>query len=432
MTSDTITTPPAGDPAPEGGGATPASEITPPKKGWRQRRKERKARPVTRTRFIVRRVLVGLLALAAIAVVWFGFSFAPYVRGSQGEPTSVLLAEWGRDNHLGPIVANAENFYYDHFATVPVGGKPTGSAVVAQPSVSAPGVISPTPTPGVSTAPVVVHAHLNPPANITPPVTPIPDEGVWQPVGSKVDGLNAVYVTRVRPDAIHTSVLASMMWIDTKLTHTMLVPGYIEPGGPNPSNGALPKALWPSVLANFNGGFRLQDSRGGYYYQGTTVAPLVSGRATATFGKDGSINIGSWNRDFSMTPNTSVVLQNLDLIVDGGKSRVQPGDGFVWGATTHGENLAWRSAVGIRPDGSLVYIGSPGLSAETMADTLVKAGVVRAMVLDMNNWWVAGFYFDHDANGAPVCAKLDPNIAEGCDRFLNKYKRDSFQILAAP
>jgi len=31
-----------------------------------------------------------------------------------------------------------------------------------------------------------------------------------------------------------------------------------------------------------------------------------------------------------------------------------------------------------------------------------------------------------------LCAKLDPNIAEGCNRFLQKYKRDSFQILAAP
>ena len=231
---------------------------------------------------------------------------------------------------------------------------------------------------------------------------------------------------------MHTSVLVSLMWIDSDLTKAMLVPGYIEPGGPSPTQGALPRALWSSVLANFNGGFRLADSRGGYYYHGDTVSALVRGRASAVITSDGSLKIGAWGRDVAMTPNTSVVLQNLDLIVDGGRSMVAPGDRFQWGATTHGESYAWRSALGVRSDGSLVYIGSPGLSAQTLAQTLVRAGVVRAMVLDMNNWWVAGFYFTHRADGAPVCAKLDPNIAEGCDRFLSRYKRDSFQILAAP
>jgi hypothetical protein len=51
------------------------------------------------------------------------------------------------------------------------------------------------------------------------------------------------------------------------------------------------------------------------------------------------------------------------------------------------------------------------------------------MVLDMNDWWTAGFYFRHKKNGTPLCRKLDPAIQEGCDRYLNRYKRDSFQFL---
>ena len=85
---------------------------------------------------------------------------------------------------------------------------------------------------------------------------------------------------------------------------------------------------------------------------------------------------------------------------------------------------------GERADGSIVYIGSPGLSASGMANTLVRAGVQRAMVLDMNNWWVAGFYFSRNTDGSPHCHKLDPAIQESCNRFLNPYKRDSFQFLA--
>jgi hypothetical protein len=386
-----------------------------PRRWWRRR-----PRPMTRGRRIRRRIWRGALAVVLLSIAWFAWSFSGYVRDSQGEPTSVLLAEWGRDHHLGTVVAWAENFYYDHLSTTPIGGTPSIPAEVAGPAL--------TPTGKPST-----HIHLNPPANMTSPAAhPLLGEGVWQPVGSLVDGLPAVYVTRIRPDAVHTSVLASMMWFDTDLTKAMLVPGYIEPGGPSPSQGALPKVYWPSVLANFNGGFRLADSRGGYYYQGDSVAPLVHGRASAVITQDGRLQIGAWGRDVSMTPQVSVVLQNLDLIVDNGRSMVASGDNFQWGATTHGESYAWRSALGQRADGSLVYIGSPGLSAQTMAQTLVRAGVVRAMVLDMNNWWVAGFYFSHTASGAPVCAKLDPNIQEGCNRFLNRYKRDSFQILAAP
>jgi hypothetical protein len=366
----------------------------------------------------LRRVLTTAACLVLALAAWFAWSFSGYVRDSQGEPTSVLLAEWGRDHHLGGAVAWAENFYYDHIATTPVGGSPDISAQVAGP---------PPPLHAVT------HPHLQPPPNlVSPAAQPVADEGVWQPVGSPVDGIPAIYVTRVRPDPVHTSVLVSLMWIDTKLTSQMLVPGYIEPGGPDPSQGALPKALWPQVLANFNGGFRLADSRGGYYFHGTTVAPLVKGRASAVIGSDGSLQIGAWGRDVTMGPSVSVVLQNLDLIVDHGRSMVSAGENFVWGATTHGESYAWRSALGERADGSLVYIGSPGLSAQTLAATLVRAGVVRAMVLDMNNWWVAGFYFTHTATGAPVCAKLDPHIQEGCNRFLQRYKRDSFQILATP
>jgi hypothetical protein len=181
-------------------------------------------------------------------------------------------------------------------------------------------------------------------------------------------------------------------------------------------------------LANFNGAFRLQDTHGGYYFAGQTVAPLVPGAASAMLTSDGQITVGQWGRDLRLAPDVEAVRQNLTLIVDHGKSLAD--QQFRWGATTHGENYAWRSAIGERADGSIVYIGSPGLSAPGMANTLVRAGVQRAMVLDMNNWWVAGFYFSRNPDGSPQCHKLDPAIQEGCNRFLQRYKRDSFQFLA--
>ena len=403
-----------------------------------------------------RLLLLGVSTVLAAAAFWAGFTFQGTYANANGEPTEVIVATWMRDNKMGPLVAKLEDVYYTYVSTPDIGGTPMLSADVTAedaagldpedlepsalpspatgattgPTTGATSGATPSAAPSPSVAPVV--PHLDPPPPITSPVpNPEPEEGIWQPVGSKVAGVPAMYVARVRADSIHTSYYASVLWIDTLLADAMYIPGYEEPGGPNPFNGALPKELWPIVLANFNGGFRLEDSMGGYYYGGEMVKPLVDGKASTVVYKDGSIKVGKWGRDLKMTEDIQAVRQNLNLIVDKGESKVSsPTDNVVWGATTDKESLAWRAGIGQLADGSIIYVGSPFLSADGLANTLVGAGAQQAMVLDMNNWWTAGFYFRHKKNGTPLCRKLDPSIAEGCDRFLYPYKRDSFQFLA--
>ena len=391
-----------------------------------------------RSRVILRSIIVAVVVVVVAGFAWIALTLRAEFADSNGAPRIVVIATWMRDNNMSALTAQLENVYYTYIDKPKVGGAPTVSADlstdVASGDVQTGASAAPAPSATASDAAPgpTARTHLTPPDTVVSPVSPAePKEGVWQPVGTLVDGIPAVYVTRVRADDVHTSYYASLMWIDTTLAKTMFVPGYQEPGGPNPFQGALPKEYWPDVLANINGAFRLDDTQGGYYYQGTMVRPLVDGRASAVVYKDGTMKIGKWGRDVTMTPDVDVVRQNLNLIVDGGESKVSSArDNVVWGATTDKESLAWRAAIGQRADGSLVYVGSPYLSAQGLANALVGAGVQQAMVLDMNNWWTAGFYFMHDAAGNPVCRKLDPAIQEGCDRFLQPYKRDSFQFLA--
>lgn len=391
-----------------------------------------------RSPVIVRSVIVAVVVLAVGGLAWVALTLRAEFADSNGAPRIVVIATWMRNNNMSSLTARFEDFYYSYVDKPQVGGAPTISADlgsdVALGDIQPGATTAPTPSGSESTPSPVARAHLTPPDTVVSPVSPAePKEGEWQPVGTLVDGIPAVYVTRVRADDVHTSYYASLMWIDTTLATTVFIPGYQEPGGPNPFQGALPQQYWPQVLANINGAFRLDDSQGGYYYQGTMVRPLVDGRASAVIYKDGTMTIGKWGRDLTMTPDVDVVRQNLNLIVDGGESKVSSArDNVVWGATTDKESLAWRAAIGQRADGSLVYVGSPYLSAQGLANALVGAGVQHAMVLDMNNWWTAGFYFKHDAAGNPVCRKLDPAIQKGCDRFLQPYKRDSFQFLASP
>ena len=418
----------------------------------------------------MKRLLQLGVVCVLIALSYFGWSVYQASKESPGEPLQVVVATWMRDHSLGQVVAKLEDFYYTHINTAEVGGRPVISAqidiggsdvigsVAPQPTQSAATQLTqPTPaqsastmpqpevTPDFSFAPLPkpttqaipfdgVVAHLEPPtALISPASIPEPMEGTWQPVGNTVAGSPAIYVTRVRTDNLHTSYYATAMWIDTKLTTTMFIPGYEEPkGGPNSFGGSLPAEFLPLLLANTNGAFRLEDARGGYFYDGVPVKPLESHRASVVFYRDGHLAIGKWGRDFKLTPDVLVVRQNLDLIVDHGQSQVNnPTYSASWGATTDKENLAWRAGMGQRADGSIVYVIGQALSAQSLADTLVAAGARRAMVLDMNQYWSAGFYFSHTRAGNVVCHRLDPDIGGPCDRFLNSYKRDSFQFLAA-
>jgi len=390
--------------------------------------------------FLVVAVLLGAMAFSA------GWVVGSVQASRQGEPFEVAAATWLRDRNMAWLVARMENVYFRTVARAPVGGAPLISAdVAAEDAIDFPEeeitVIEVEPESEVAldsmsdpvVEPVVeVRARLEPPdALVSPVVNPEPKEGVWQAVGSKVDGERAIWVTRVRADDIHTSAYASVMWIDTELAKAMFVPGFEEPaGGPAPTNGQLPKELHRDVLASTNGGFRLADSLGGYYFDGKMVKPLVDGKASAVFTKDGRLRIAKWGRDATLDDDVVAVRQNLDLIVDKGVSKVSnPEDNIVWGATTDKEVLTWRAAIGERPDGSLIYVVGPYMTAKGLADTLVNAGVERAMVVDMNKYWAAGFYYRHK-KGVPQCRKLHPEIPDNCDRFLRPFKRDSFHFLA--
>lgn len=388
---------------------------------------------------VLRVVWIVVIALALTLSSVTGFSLGQAFADRGTEPVSVVVGTWMRDHGLGPLVAQLETFYYQKVKPPEIGGAPDVSAdlgeddTTASPAPSALPTELPTAAPTSTPSPSSTAAHLAPPPNIVSPADdPQPMEGVWQPVGSKVAGQRAMYATRVRADDVHTKYYATALWIDPTLARAMYIPGYEEPSaGPNPYDGALPKELWPLILANTNGAFRLEGSQGGYIYDGDVIKPMTKGRATAVITADGALHIGKWGRDFDTGDGVVVARQNLNLIVDKGESKVASStDNIVWGATTDKESLAWRSAIGERADGSLVYVIGEYLSAAGLADTLVRAGVERAMVLDMNLYWSAGFTFRHKKDGTPVCRKLDPAISDDCNRFLNRYKRDSFQFLA--
>ena len=323
----------------------------------------------------LRTSVLGILVL--LTPMWWSLGSALTDPGL-GTSVPARLAEWARGHGGGGVVTWAENAWYAHHPP-PVGGRPARGAI-------------PPPPPPTAAGRPVAPAALSPPPAITPLASPaVAGEGQWHPAGRPVGGVPAVYEAYVRPDAVHTSVVAGVVWMDTKLLSATLYSGSTIPGGgPWEDTAPINRRAAPSLVAAFNAGFLMSNADGGYYTQGRTVLPLRTGAASFVIFRDGTATVAQWDRDVSMSPTVVSVRQNLDLLVDDG--RPVPGldanDTTRWGFTLGNRVYVWRSGVGVTADGALVYVGGPDLNITDLADVLVRAGAVRAMELDINTDWV--------------------------------------------
>ncbi len=317
-------------------------------------------------------VVVGVLVWVAVSL---GTALANPMLGNS---LVARGAEWVRQNGGGAVVRWIENEWYRHHAPK-VGGTPPSGAIKK-------------PTEQSIAASAGGVPHLAAPTPIAPFAKPaIAGEGDWSPAGRLVDGVPAVYETTLRPDAIHTSYVVGVAWMDTKLLRATLYSGsQIPGGGPYPHTAPILPSAARSLVAAFNAGFLMSTANGGYYTDHKTVIPLRSGAASFVVYANGSATVGAWGKTVTMTPSVVSVRQNLDLLVENGKP--VPGLNATtttrWGATLGNAVYVWRSGLGVTSDGALVYVGGPGLNITDLANILARAGCVRAMELDINTTWV--------------------------------------------
>jgi len=367
------------------------------------------------------------------------FSFVRAIIRPANLSTTEKAAEWMRDNNLGGILNTVESWWFKQNEPK-AGGEPDRAIEVT--------------TQETTPAGSKVADHLPKPANVAVPdgVTPVENEGVWQPIAALVGGAQPIYTTQVRPDSVRTSILDGLAWMDPKLVRFDLHPGTEEPGGKwtIPAQVAVDQRL--QLLAAFNSGFRMDDARGGFYLNGTTQRPLRDGAASFVIFKNGTASVGKWGRDFTMTDDIVAVRQNLDLILDNGggapnaggtpAATAAPGvpapglndnaDG-AWGATFGNKILTWRSAVCITGSGAIVYGYGNGLGALSLSQLMLRAGCARAMQLDINTVWTTYNTYGASTPGDPATVtgtRLLPESWKPGDRYLSNDARDFFAVLS--
>lgn len=260
----------------------------------------------------------------------------------------------------------------------------------------------------------------------------------WHPAGRLVDGMPAVYETTLVPPG--AALRAGIAWMDTKLLSARLYSGSISPGGFGYKFTApvLPDAA-STLVAAFNGGFKMADAHGGYYTEGRLIDPLVTGDASVVIYSNGAITVGAWGSDVSMTRSVVAVRQNLVPLVAGGKPTALAAshDWRAWGntcglkscaASVPGIEHQWRSGLGVTADGALVYAVGPALDPLQLAELLVRARVVRGMELDINpSWPLFAAYRPATPNGIAAPSngtKLLATHLGAATFFQSSYARD--------
>ncbi len=346
------------------------------------------------------------------------------------ESFSAKWADTLRDHHASFIVTPLEDWYFTRKQPAK-GGRPAGINKI--PGVALPTIPS---TPNTSGPPTTVAPpmHLAAPHDVELVVAPpLDNEGKWLPAGPTIKGVPGMYVAQFRADSVYTSQITTAAWIDPTLLRVRLNPGDGEPGGAWSVAPVIAGDALKTIVAAFNGGFRFKEAQGGFHLDGRDGVPLRDGAASIVIASDGHIDVGKWGSDVSMAPNTEGVLQNLTLLIDGGQidASVSHNDTRMWGSTLKGSIAVARSGVGVTSDGALVYVAGPALTARTLAESLQRAGAVRAMTLDINPQWVTFNLFDHPNPADPMAvtgAKLYPQMQRPANRYLSTESRDYFTI----
>ncbi|MDQ6607507.1 MAG: hypothetical protein M3Z06_13290 [Actinomycetota bacterium] len=239
-------------------------------------------------------------------------------------------------------------------------------------------------------------------------------------------GRTAAWIARTRSGI-------GLISFDQRSLALRLHSGTIDPGGSGWRWGpAVAGSERHRLVAAFNGAFKFSTGAGGFVSYGRVGAPLRDGRGSIVTYSNGRTDIGSWHREVPATGlAVASVRQNLTLLIDHGRAATSVGCRTCWGATLGGVDDPARSALGVTASGHLVWAGGLHLSVGELANALLGANVVRAVELDINPEWVAGYLYGHRGGAGPlVPVPVVPGQVGVSGAFLKPYGRDFFAIVA--
>jgi hypothetical protein len=264
-------------------------------------------------------------------------------------------------------------------------------------------------------------SHVAPRLLVTPPAR---TTSAWT-TAALVHGQPAVWIAQ------RSGV--TLMRLDQSLVHLTLHAGSSDGGTAGWVYGdrVTPREIHVLVAA-FNGGFKLTYSNVGFMSAGHVAVALKPGLASIVTYTNGQSNIGAWDAGVpSSRERVFSVLQNQQLLVDRGVAAANVSSCIIscWGGTIGLRATVARSGLGITASGQLVWAAGENLVPADLASALIAAGAIRAIELDINPDWVAGYLYPHHPTG-PVPVPLVPGQLGIAGHLLEPYSRDFLAVVA--
>jgi hypothetical protein len=249
----------------------------------------------------------------------------------------------------------------------------------------------------------------------------------WRELGATAGTTPSVYTAFVQPDPLHRGVVVAVALMRSSVLQAHLVAGTVQPT-PSGSAAKIPTTDLASLVAAFNSGFKMSAHPGGFYLNGKTMVPLISGKASAVIDDTGHLTVGQWGRDVQMSSHVTAVRQNLALIVDHGQAvaGLNRNVDNRWGSARNQLQYTWRSGLGVTAHGDVIYVAGNKLNLTTLASAMVDAGVTTGMELDIHSGQQSFTAFTADASGGPRPHKLMSTMSGPAERYTSPDSRDFF------
>jgi hypothetical protein len=273
-----------------------------------------------------------------------------------------------------------------------------------------------------------------------------PGDGVWVPIADSQHPSDSprMLKTLLHPDRIRSWAAVSVVAVDLRQVDLHMMAGSYEPKNSTKEafkyerKAIIAAAQHGELLAAFNGGFRAEHGHYGMKVDGVTL--VKSRRLSCFIAKypDHRLRVGDWEALKDTADQAVWWRQTPGCMVDEGK--LHPGlrseKNTYWGAALDGDTIIRRSALGLSPDGKVLYVGIGDFTtAKVMALGMQHAGAKYVAQLDVN-WSYPKFvlYEPRDESSSELVATpLCKGFEFSEDEYVRKRAdRDFFYLTRTP
>lgn len=260
-------------------------------------------------------------------------------------------------------------------------------------------------------------------------------DGVWLAAEPEPSDENPVsFKTLIHPDPERSYAELFVVALDLGSVRLHAVAGSAEPESEAPEArtysraAAIPTQHRGALLAAFNGGFKSTHGHFGMRVDGVTLAPAKPHACTIAGYPAGELRVGTF-AELAEPARMSWYRQTPRCMVEAGVRHPALTNSRSWGATLDGKTVIRRSAIGLNPQGTVLFVGiSNSTTAEALARGMQHVGAATVAQLDVNYSFPRFLFYAHTNEGLNTIPLAEGFVYTEGQYLKGRSERDFFYL----